>query len=102
MKTKQPKPKKYESLEDMPDELFPYDRNFGCQLFQVQIPKKALIKLKAKYKNVGAAIRGMIREDLGPDWPNDEVVISESADHQKRKILLVIPPEPSRLKEKAS
>ena len=99
MKSKQ---KKYDRIEGMPDELFAYDRNFGCQLFQVQIPKKALIKLKAKYRNVGAAIRGMIQQDLGPDWPNEEVVISESADHEKRKILLVIPPEPSKLKEKAS
>ena len=99
MKTKQ---KKYDRIEDMPDELFAYDRNFGCQLFQVQIPKKALIKLKAKYRNVGAAIRGMIQQDLGPDWPNEEVVIGEPTRHQQRKVLLVIPAEPSQLKEKAS
>ena len=90
MKTKQPKPEKYESLEGMPDELFPYDRNFGCQLFQVQIPKKALIKLKTKYKNVGAAIRGMIAQDLGPDWPADEVHILNGVTQKKGPRLAVI------------
>ena len=102
MKTKQPKPKKYEALEDMPDEMFAYDRNSGCQLFQVQIPKKALIKLKAKYKNVGAVIRGMIRQDLGPDWPNEDVVISGSKKGKRHKLLAIIPPEPTQQQAKAS
>ena len=102
MKSKQPKQKKNDRVEDMPDEMFAYDRNSGCQLFQVQIPKKALIKLKAKYKNVGAVIRGMIRQDLGPDWPNEDVVISGSKKGKRHKLLAIIPPEPTQQQAKAS
>lgn len=47
----------------------------GCRLFQVQLPRKALDIAKQKYGNVGALIRGLLAEELGADWPADELYI---------------------------
>jgi hypothetical protein len=47
----------------------------GCRLFQVQIPRKALSLLKERYGNIGALIRGLLAEQLGPDWPEDELFV---------------------------
>jgi hypothetical protein len=51
----------------------------GCRLFQVQIPRKALTLLKERHGNVGALIRGLLAEQLGPDWPEDELFVYDGS-----------------------
>ena len=64
----------------------------GCRLFQVQLPRKALRILKERYGNIGGLIRGLLAEELGEDWPADELYIhSKFGPLHDTKLLVVIP-----------
>jgi hypothetical protein len=63
----------------------------GCRLFQVQLPRKALEIIKQRYGNTGALIRGLLAEELGPDWPADELQIVGPVDQHRLKLKVTKP-----------
>ena len=72
------------------------EEDYGCQPFKVMLPRKAVSQIKAKHKNVGAFIRGLIADELGVDWPLNDLKIHNPAKPGYREELKVI--RPSRRK----
>ena len=68
------------------------DPDYGCQPFKVMLPRKAVNMIKAKHKNVGAFIRGLIADELGADWPTDDLKIHSPAKPGHHEELQVIRP----------
>ena len=68
------------------------DSDHGCQSFKMMLPRKVVNMIKAKHKNVGAFIRGLIADELGADWPTGDLKIHNPAKPGQREELQVIRP----------
>ncbi len=78
------------------------DPHYGWQPFKVMLSRKAVRMVKAKHKNVGAFIRGLIADELGADWPGNDLKIHNPVKPGHREKLHVIRPSKQSHKQQVA